>query len=105
MYSSAEDPNEPPSTPGERFSKETSLRLPQAPEADVAQDAAQPPVHRFGLAQPFDVAQGAEECGLDGVLGFGSAAEDAQRDSVERRLVALEQEPQTRNVAVLGRPD
>ena len=40
-----------------------------------------------------------------GVLGVWSAAQDLKGQAVEGRAVALEQEPQARGVASLGRPN
>jgi hypothetical protein len=40
---------------------------------------------------------------LDGVLSFGLAAQDAERQGVHRRPMAFEQYPQARGIASLGR--
>jgi hypothetical protein len=59
--------------------KNLSPFLPQMPQANIAQDTAQPPAYRLWLAQPLDVVEGDEESVLNGVLGLRSAAQDAQR--------------------------
>jgi hypothetical protein len=60
--------------------------------------------HRLGLAQPVDAAQGYEEDVLDDVLGLlRPVTQEAESQSVKRRPVALEQDPEADRITSLGR--
>jgi hypothetical protein len=78
--------------------KDLALPRPEPHEADVPQDRVQPSTHRCRLAHRVYLPQGHHEGVVNGVLGLGTVAQDAEGLSVQRRPVAFEQYPQARRV-------
>jgi hypothetical protein len=87
----------------ERIAGEHLARRPAQPAAaDVDEDGDQPAAGGCGLAQLADPSQRDQQRVLDGVVGLGAVAKDADGDGVQPRAMALEQEAQSDRVAGLG---